>query len=172
MVEVAKDQPVPAVLGATPEKTALTPAWRDYFLRLIQHPLRFSGPRNYLRRDVRSAMRRLIPKDASVLEAGVGNGQLLADLPNERRHGIDVLPEALEAARARDARITVEQADALDVPGSARWDAIVCDRLCHSVPDVQRLVANLATHLTANGRVFLTCFNFIWAFPLILGAKL
>jgi SAM-dependent methyltransferase len=171
MVEVAKDPSVPAILGA-PAKTTLAPEWHDYFLRIIERPLRFSGPRNYLGRDIRSAMRRLVPNDASVLESGVGNGQLLADLPNERRHGIDLLPEAVEAARQRDAKMTVELADALDVASGERWDAIICDRLCHSVPDVQRLVANLAAHLTSNGRIFLTCFSFIWAIPLILGSKL
>jgi len=161
VIETAKD---PA--------SVLTPEWRDYFLRLVQSPLRFSGPRNYLRRDVRSVMRRLIPKDARVLEAGVGNGQLLADLPNASRHGIDVLPEAVEVARARDPNMTVEQADALTFSPNERYDAIICDRLCHSIPDVQKLLSNLAGRLTPDGRIFLTCFNFIWAIPLILAARL
>jgi SAM-dependent methyltransferase len=166
--DLATERPLEATKTAEP----LTPEWREYFLRLIQSPLRFSGARNYLRRDMSSAMRRLVPQDARVLEAGVGNGSLLADLPNAARHGIDVLPEAVAAARARDANLKIEQEDALALKSSERYDAIVCDRLCHSAPDVQRLVSNLAAHLTANGRIFLTCFNFVWAIPLIVGAKL
>jgi len=154
------------------EKATLAPEWRDYFLRLIEHPLRFSRPRNYLRRDLASAMKRLVPKDASVLEAGTGSGQLLAELPNERRLGIDVLPEAVLAARARDPRMTVEEGNALTFSSSERFGAIICDRLCHSIPDVQALVENLAAHLSSDGRIFLTCFSFIWAIPFILAARL
>jgi SAM-dependent methyltransferase len=172
MIEAAKEVPAEQAPPAAAPGASLAPEWREHFLRLVQNPLRFSGPRNYLRRDIRSAMRRLVPQDASVLEAGAGNGQLLADLPNEKRHGVDVLPEAVQVARARDPKMTVEEADALTFQSPQRWDAILCDRLCHSVPDVQRLLANLAQHLSADGRIFLTCFNFIWAIPLILAAKL
>jgi len=153
-------------------RTALAPEWRDHFLRVLQSPLRFSGPRNYLRRDIRSAMRRLVPQDARVLEMGTGNGQLLADLPNAKRYGVDILPEAVAAARERDPKMTVDEGDALAWTSSERFDAVICDRLCHSAPDIQKLVENMTQLLSGDGRIFLTCFNFIWALPLILGAKL
>ncbi|MEZ0230857.1 MAG: glycosyltransferase [Planctomycetota bacterium] len=175
MPELAKDESASSDALGRPTRaaeTSLTPEWRDYFLRLVQNPLRFSGPRNYLGRDMRSAMRRLVPQDAKVLEVGTGKGDLLAELPNARRHGIDVLPEAVAATRARDSKVSVEQADALTFASSERYDAVICDRLCHSIPDVQKLLANLAEHLSADGRIFLTCFNFIWAIPLLLAAKL
>ena len=175
MPELAKDESASSDALGRPTRaaeTSLTPEWRDYFLRLVQNPLRFSGPRNYLGRDMRSAMRRLVPQDAKVLEVGTGKGDLLAELPNARRHGIDVLPEAVAATRARDSKVSVEQADALTFTSGERYDAVICDRLCHSIPDVQKLLANLAEHLSADGRIFLTCFNFIWAIPLLLAAKL
>jgi SAM-dependent methyltransferase len=174
MVDVATDRSGEAVSS---EKTGTIPSrlpaeWRDHFLRVLEKPLRFSGPRNYLRRDIRSTMRRLVPGDARVLELGTGNGQLLEGLPNASRHGVDILPEAVAAVRARDPKIVVEEADALGFKSNEHFDAVICDRLCHSVPDIQKLVENMTALLSGNGRIFLTCFNFIWAIPLILGAKL
>ena len=60
---------VDVATGAASSAATLAPEWRDYFKRLIEHPLRFSRPRGYLRRDMASAMRRLVPRDARVLEA-------------------------------------------------------------------------------------------------------
>jgi hypothetical protein len=49
---------------------------------------------------------------------------------------------------------------------SARlWDAVVCDRLCHSVLDVQALLAGLKRRLAADGRIYLTAFNYLWEVP-------
>ena len=99
-------------------------------------------------------------------------GTLLAGLPNQDRHGLDILPEAIEQARKLLPLTSLEVADALTFQSTERYDAIICDRLCHMVPDVQRLLDNLAAHLAPGGRIFLTCFNFLWSVPLSHGAKL
>ena len=67
---------------------------------------------------------------------------LLAALPNAIRHGIDYLPEVVASARARHPEIFFEVSDVV-APARARdiepiadarlWDAVICDRLCHSV---------------------------------------
>src|SRR5215471_16831379 len=112
----------------------LSPEWRDYFLRILRRtPSRFS-PRRLLQVDILATMRRLIAADARVLETGTGTGELLAGLPNEVRHGIDCLPEAVEHASARDAAMRITLADALTFRSPERYDAIICDRLCHTVP--------------------------------------
>src|SRR5262245_20909237 len=87
-------------LSVTPSN--LSAEWRSYFLRVLDHaPSRWS-PRRFLQDDLLRTMRRFIPADARVFEAGVGSGELLAGLPNTVRHGIDCLPEAVEHACARD----------------------------------------------------------------------
>src|SRR4029077_1638002 len=116
------------------------------FLRLIQRSPRFDGPRKFLQEDLSVAIRQLVNQDASVLEVGIGGGKLLASLPNETRWGIDILPEAVDMAHALDPSMHLVVGDATTAKLGRKFDAIVCDRLCHSVPDIQRLLENLASH--------------------------
>jgi SAM-dependent methyltransferase len=150
----------------------LEPQWRTYFENLIQRSPRFSGPRHFLRADIIKAMRYAIQEDWSVLEVGTGQGRLLASLPNQVRWGIDVLPQAVEEARRIDPTMHLSVGDAATVNLGRKFDAIVCDRLCHTVSDIQRLLLNLCRHLAPNGRIFLTAFNFLWSAPLAAGERL
>jgi SAM-dependent methyltransferase len=150
----------------------LAPEWRRHFLALLGKGRRFESAREYLRKDVAGVMRRVVPRDGRVLEVGVGTGQVLAALPNAERHGIDLLPEAIDAARRVDASATLRVADIENLPVREPYDSIVCDRLIHTVPDVQRVLESVVRHLHQDGRVFLTCFNFYWGIPLDLATRL
>src|SRR5262249_32182393 len=101
-----------------------------------------------------------------------GTGVLRASLPNEARGGIDVMPGALEQAGQSDPTMHLSLADASSCKLGRKFDAIVCDRLCHTVPDIQRLLQNLSAHLQPSGRLFLTAFNFLWWLPIRVGEKL
>jgi SAM-dependent methyltransferase len=118
-------------------------------------------------RDLGAALARLIPPDAAVLEAGSGRGELLATLPHSKRHGFDFLPEMVDAARAQHPELTfdVDDATRAPAPGEPLWDAVVCDRLCHSVLDVKALLLGLKRRLREGGRIYLTCFNYLWEVP-------
>src|SRR5437868_2079642 len=148
------------------------PAWREHFLRVLSRSPRFGGPRRFLQKDIAAALGQAIHRDASVLEAGVGAGHLLASLPNQVRWGIDLLPEAVERAGNLDPTMTLSIADATTANLGRQFDAIVCDRLCHTVPDIQKLLHNMSAHLAPGGRLFLTAFNFLWWLPLRAGEKL
>ncbi|MBL8603552.1 MAG: glycosyltransferase [Myxococcales bacterium] len=137
-------------------------AWRQCFDRAAHEEARLPWGSRYLRSDVAEALKRTIPVDARVLELGCGLGDTLAALPNATRLGIDYTAAAVERARLRNPAITVEEGDALTWQSPERFDAIVCDRLVHSVPDIQQLLENAVDHLAPGGRVFLTCFNYLW----------
>ena len=131
----------------------------------------WGGRREYLRDDIAEALARAIHRDDKVAEFGVGTGEILASLPNQVRHGVDILPEAVRAASERDPRMKIQLANALSCDLGAKYDAIIADRIVHSVSDVQRLLENLRRHLTDDGRIYLTCFNYMWAWPLAAAAK-
>ncbi|HEY4016020.1 MAG TPA: glycosyltransferase [Polyangiaceae bacterium] len=165
----SQDDEAAAVSGA---ECPLAPEWQEYFRALVGRDPRFAGARRYLRDDICAVMRRLVPEDARVLEVGAGAGHVLAALPNAVRHGIDILPEAVKVARETDPSMRIDRADALTFSAPVRYDAIICDRLIHSTEDVQRLLDNLVAHLEEDGRIYLTCFNFLWAPPFDVMARL
>jgi SAM-dependent methyltransferase len=162
----------PATAGGSDSQTALSAEWRDYFLALLRRDPRFASGRRYLRGEISHVMRRLVPDDARVLEVGIGGGHVLAALPNRIRHGIDLLPEAVEMSRRLDPRMEVTLGNVLTFSSPDRYDAIICDRLLHSVADVQRMLDNLSAHLEEGGRIYLTCFNFLWGLPLAAATRL
>ena len=151
---------------------ALEAAWRAYYAGAAEPPPH-PAARGAMRRDLEAALARLIPADASVLEAGSGDGDLLASLPNAVRHGVDYLPEVVAAARARHPGLSLEVGDVAARAGGAvdalieapLWDAVICDRLCHSVLDIQALLVGLKRQLASGGRIYLTAFNYLWEVP-------
>ncbi len=154
------------------------PEWRRYFSASAQEPAH-PAARDFMNADLRSALGRLVPADARVLEVGCGRGDLIASLPNDVRLGIDNLPDRiLEARRAHESSgVRFEVADALApsvglAETSARWDAVICDRLGHSVSDVKALLEGLRAQLADGGRIFLTTFNYLWEIPTRLAESL
>src|SRR5205807_810513 len=83
------------------------------------------------------------------------------------------LPEMVDRARARHPGIAFDVDDAcapdpLPGPGTSSpraWDAIICDRLCHSVLDIRALLGGLRRRLAPGGRIYLTAFNYLWEVP-------
>jgi SAM-dependent methyltransferase len=150
---------------------ALDAAWRDFYARRHEAPPH-THAQDFLARDLKESFARIIPADASVFEAGCGEGDLLAALPNARRMGIDYLPEVVERARARHPDIGFEVRDATAAGGgriestvAGAWDAVICDRLCHSVLDVKALLTGLKRQLAPGGRIYMTAFNYMWELP-------
>jgi SAM-dependent methyltransferase len=160
--------------AAPPSRTeALEATWREFYRHAGEAP-RHPGARDFLHQDLITALARLVPGDASVLEVGCAEGDLLAALPNRRRRGSDYLPEVIERARARHPEIAFEVADATAEPRPSqarfddRFDAVICDRLCHSVLDVKALLVGLKRQLAPGGRLYLTAFSTLWEIPVRL----
>ena len=155
---------------------ALREAWRVYYAEAARESPRHPQARDHLQRDLAAALGRMIPADASVLEVGCGAGDLLASLPNPHRAarlGVDQSESMVAIAQKRHPGLDfqVAEAPALEsLPGA--FDAVICDRLCHSVLDVRALLASLADRLADDGRIFLTTFNYLWEVPTRLAEQL
>jgi SAM-dependent methyltransferase len=143
----------------------LTEAWQAYYrkaaIELPAHP----AARGFLERDLRETLARWIPPDASVLDVGCGTGELLASLPNPDRVGIASPPEVAAEARRRHPGLAIEAAEIDNLPPGRRFDAVICNRLCHSVADIRNLLANLRERTNEHGRLFLVVYNYLWEVP-------
>lgn len=154
----------------------LSAAWREYFRRAALEDPTHTAARDFMNADLRGALRRFIPEDASVLDVGCGNGDRLAALPNEVRVGVESVPEMLSQARRLHPELRLFERDVAGLDPGWKFDAIICDRLCHSVIDIRAFLESLRERLTDRGRVYLTTFNYLWEGPTrlaeILGWKL
>lgn len=102
--------------------------------------------------------------DASVLDAGCGTGEgssRLAELfPRGRVLAVDILDHHLELARSRYARLaprlTFEHRSIFELGLPERtFDLTVCRHVMHSIPQPERVVAELARVTRRGGRLHL-----------------
>ncbi len=105
-----------------------------------------------------------LPDNAGVLDAGCGTGEIASRVallyPSARVLGVDILDEHLERARARYAalaprlRFERQSVFALDAPNDA-FDLTLCRHVLHSIPDAERVVAELVRVTRPGGYVHL-----------------
>jgi SAM-dependent methyltransferase len=143
----------------------LSEAWREYFRKAAFENPAHPQARDYLERDLRETLRRLVPPDASVLDVGCGTGEILAALPNRERVGIAALPEVAAEARRRYPDLTVADGGIDSLQAGRTFDAVICNRLSHSVADIRELLASLRERVSERGRVYLVAYNYLWEVP-------
>ena len=156
---------LPSPVGLRPgSPEALQAAWADYFNRVAFEPPRHPAAREFLDEDLRATLRRWIPADASVVEVGCRTGDLITALPNQERVGIAPSIELAAEAQRRHPEISFEVGKVERLPPGRRFDAVICDRLCHTVTDVRAWLEGLRDRLTEHGLIYLTAFNYLWEF--------
>ena len=143
----------------------LSEEWLEYYRRAAFTAPAHPAAREFLERDLRETLRRWIPQDASVLDVACGAGELLADLPNRERLGLAVSPEVAGCARERHPDLPIETADLRELAPGRKFDAVICNRLCHSVVDIRNLLVGMRERLTAGGRLYLVAYNYLWELP-------
>ena len=143
----------------------LTEAWQEYYRKSAFSAPAHPAARDFLERDVRETLLRWIPPDASVLDIGCGTGDLLAALPNKVRVGLAPAPEVAEEARRRHPELTIEAGGLRGLPAERKFDAVICNRWCHSVNDIRALLVDMRERLSTGGRLYLIAYNVLWELP-------
>ncbi|MHB8424586.1 MAG: class I SAM-dependent methyltransferase [Gammaproteobacteria bacterium] len=117
-----------------------------------------------------------LPDSASVLDVGCGTGEFTARmaefLPKASVLGIEILPEHVAYARQRHAhlapRLEFRAGDgfALEFP-DASFDFVACRHMLQSVPEAQRVIAELIRVTRPGGRLHLLVedYGMIHAWP-------
>jgi SAM-dependent methyltransferase len=105
---------------------------------------------------------RLIPANASVLEVGCGDGELLAQINARRKTGIDLSAAQIARARARipEGHFHVQAGELLALPET--FEVIILSETLDHSADVQRLLDQLATVATAETRLLINFHNNLW----------
>lgn len=103
-----------------------------------------------------------IPENASVLEIGCGDGELLARLHARRKTGVDLSAAQLARARARlpEARFFQQAGELLDLPET--FDIIIISETLDLAADVQILFERIATVATPRARLIINFHNNLW----------
>jgi SAM-dependent methyltransferase len=151
--------------GNGPVFGGLTEAWQEYYRKAAFETPAHPAARDFLERDLRDTLKRWIPADAAVLDVGCGTGELLASLPNSERVGLESMPAIAEEARRRHPELCIAGSDVQPLSPDRQFDAVICNRLCHSVHDVRTLLASLRDRVSAQGRIYLVVYNYLWEMP-------
>ena len=115
---------------------------------------------------------RMFPADATVLEVGCGQGDLLALLPNRDVTGVDLSPRQIEAARARLPHGTFHVQAGEHLALDRKFDVIILSETINQSADVQRLLENLHAVSTPRTRLILNFFSSLWRPALELATRL
>lgn len=108
--------------------------------------------------------RYVLPADARILDAGCGPGEIssrLAELfPQASILGVDIIDAHLDLARSRYAkfapRLRFERQSIFELEAADRsFDLVVCRHVMHSIPQPERVLAELARVLRPGGYVHL-----------------
>jgi hypothetical protein len=70
---------------------------------------------------------------------------------------------AAEAQR-RHPELSFEVGSVDRLPEGKKFDAVICDRLCHTVADVRAWLESLRDRLSEHGIIYLTAYNYLWEF--------
>jgi SAM-dependent methyltransferase len=144
---------------------AFVEAWQAHYRRSVFERPAHPAARDFLGRDLQETLKRWIPPEASVLDASCGTGELLAALPNRERVGVAWLPDVAAEASRRHPEVTILGGDLASVPASGAFDAVICDRLCHTVVDIRDLLVKLRERMSDQGRIYLVAYNYLWELP-------
>jgi len=119
------------------------------------------GARHY-RAMLAQYYRHIVPADASVLEIGCGQGDLLRLLPNRDVTGVDVSPRQVERARANVPHGVFHVMAGEELRLDRTFDYILLSDTANEAADVQALLEAALTAARPDTRLVVNIYNALW----------
>lgn len=113
-----------------------------------------------------------VPEKSVVLEIGCGIGDLLNSLKSKRGVGIDISDRMVALAKKKHPKLHFFQQDIQSKTPNGKFDYIVCSDVIGDLSDVQKAFENIAQCSTAETRIIVTYYNFLWEPVMRLAEKL
>jgi len=114
----------------------------------------------------------LIPQDASVLQIGCENGDLINSLSASRKLGIDFSQEMIDVARKKFPDVEFQVNDLEDLKINEFFDYVLLINTLGYVEDIQKALKNLKKVYRPDTRVIIVYFNYLWEPILKIGENM
>lgn len=119
---------------------------------------------------LKTSLREVVPTGSRVLEVGCATGDILASLAPEEGTGLDISPQMVALASRKHPRLRFLVHDLMQGPLDERFDYIVAADVAEHVPDLDRMMAALASMLTDRGIAVVVTANPLWS-PILHAAE-
>jgi hypothetical protein len=144
-------------LRSTPTPAAML--YRDVALRASEH----TGRWEYYYHEMVRLLQFVIPNDVSVIQLGSGTGDLLAQLPNKIKAGIECVPRLLEVAREKYPSLEILEDDLWHIQTARRFSYGLISEITDSLPDIEVMLKESKKVLTEDGKLVIMTRSFLWS---------
>ena len=141
----------------------------EYFFN-VEDRLRSRRRHKYYWNDITRYCNYFSHPEYSVLEIGVGTGELLNQIKGKRKVGVDFSEKMIENTRSRFPLLELHVMKAEEISLTEKFDLIILSNLIGSVDDVQLVFEQLKKVCHERTKIIVTYYNFLWE-PLIKFAE-
>jgi SAM-dependent methyltransferase len=160
---------LPAMSAQITDKKA---GLRDHFNRMAGRRAHWLKRSADYYQDQERYLKFLVPEGLRVLEIGSGLGDLLAALKPSRGLGLDISEEMVKAASRRHPSLEFRVGDAETLDLDETFDVIVVADVLGYLLDVEESFGRLRQGCTAQTRLIVAYYNYLWEPVLKLGVTL
>ena len=131
--------------------------------RLLTEAVGRSAERwHYYNNQIAALLAPLIPNDASVVQFGSGNGNLLTMLPGKNKTGIEMNVELLTRAKAVHPELAWIEDDFWNLNHDAHFDYAVMSEITDTLDDVEVVLRQARRLISSDGRLIIAARSVLW----------
>ena len=117
---------------------------------------------HYYYQEIAKLLSPLIPRDASLVQIGSGNGDLLAALSGKEKMGIELNTELLARAKTSHPDITWIEDDFWNLRRDAAFDYVLISEITDSLDNVEVVLRQARRLIVPDGRLVLATRSALW----------